>query len=163
MPNVNFRELMETTSETVERPKSAPECWLIAVIGQSIADVTKGINETPFLMFDLTNVEPHPQNPTEINSMLEVEDRRGVPLYKRLRSPYRRGLTAEFWLTPEAQYRLTDRLDAVVGGRNRSIRERVAEMTNQRVQFKVRPHRDEQGNDTGQNIVLSDTISPATA
>ena len=158
MPNVNFRELMEDTSETVQRPKSAPECWLIGVVGQSLCDTTKGESETPYIDFDLAQLEAHPQNATEVLEQLAEVD------LSKLRSPYTRParLIAHFWLTPDAKYRLTDMLDRVVGGRNRSIRERVAEMQNQRVQFKVRPERDEQGNDTGQNSVLADTLTLAT-
>jgi len=155
MPNVDFRTLLDDTSETVERPKSAPECWLIANIGQYECAVTRG-NETPYISFELGSIEPHPQNPQEVLTELEKLD------LTKMRSPYRRTLTAEFWLTPDAKYRLTDMLDRVVGGRNRTIRERVPEMQNQRVQFKVRPQRDEQGNDTGQNSVLADTLTLAT-
>jgi hypothetical protein len=156
MPNVDFRSLLDDTSETVQRPKSAPESWLIATVGQSSCDTTRGEKETPFIAFELGNIEPHPQNPQEILDELAKID------LGRLRSPYRRGLTAEFWLTPDAKYRLTDMLDRVVGGKNRTIKERVPEMTNQRVQFKVRPDRDNEGNDTGQNRVLSDTLTLAT-
>jgi hypothetical protein len=155
MPNVNFRELLDETSETVQRPKSAPECWLIGVVGQSTCDVTRG-NETPYISFELGSIEPHPQNPQEIMGELAKVD------LSKMRAPYRKGLTADFWLTPDSKFRLTDMLDRVIGGRNRTIRERVPEMQGQRVQFKVRPARDEAGNDTGQNNVLADTLTLAT-
>jgi hypothetical protein len=146
---------MDDTSETVTRPKSAPECWLIASIGQLDYGATRG-NETPYISFELSNPEPHPQNSEEIQKELETVD------FSKMRSPFRKTLAADFWLTPDAKYRLTDMLDRVVGGRNRTIRERVAEMPNQRVQFKIRPHRDEQGNDTGQNTVISDSLTLAS-
>jgi hypothetical protein len=155
MPNVNFRDLLDDTSETVQRPKAAPECWLIATVGQSACDVTRG-NETPYISFELGSIEAHPQNPPEVLAELEKLD------LTKMRSPYRRTLTAEFWLTADSKFRLTDMLDRVIGGRNRSIRERVPEMQNQRVQFKVRPQRDDQGNDTGQNNVMADTLTAIT-
>jgi hypothetical protein len=155
MPNVNFRELLDFTSENVQRPAAIPECWLIGVVGQSTLGQTKSESETPFIDLDLGSIEAHPSNPPEVLEALSQMD------LTRLRSPYTRPsrLIAHFWLDDENKHRFSDMLDKVIGGKNRSARERLAELANQRVQFKARAERDSEGNSTGQTNVLAYTLT----
>ncbi len=153
---VNFRELLKKNSLQVERPKSCPTCWLLGTIGQMGHEVTKG-NGTNLLTFELLDIEPHPDIEEGILDNVNL---------KSLRSPYRKTLAADFWMTDGAVHHLTDFLDRVIGDPERPIEERLPETRGQRVMFKVNPHQQESNGvmvDTGQNSVDSRTITLAAA
>lgn len=148
---VDFRALLKDNSETVTRPKSAPACWLIGTIGNVEFDVTKGEKETPYASFQLLNVDRHPDTDEEL---LE-----GVTL-TNLRSPFRKTLAVDYWLTPDAKFQLANMLDRVVGDPERSFEERIPETRGQRVQFRVTPHKNRDSDeDTGQNSVDGRTLT----
>lgn len=150
---VNFRELLKLNSRTVERPKSAPECWLLGTIGAMSHEVTKG-TQTNLFTFELLDIEPHPDNEEGLLENVNL---------KAIRSPFRKTLTADYWITPDALHHLTNFLDRVVGDPDRSIEERIPETKNLRVMFKVRPVMDQTGNDSGQNSVDGRTLALAEA
>jgi hypothetical protein len=149
---VDFRSLLKDNSQSVSRPKSAPTCWLIGTLGGVTFDTTKGENETPYASFEILNVERHPDTEEEL---LE-----GVNL-KNLRSPFRKTLAADFWLTPDAKYHLANMLDRVIGDPERSLEERIPETRNRRVMFKVTPHKNQNSpdEDSGQNSVDGRTMT----
>jgi hypothetical protein len=145
---VNFRELLKLNSTQVERAKSIPSCWLLGTIGSMEHEVTKGKGTNVFI-FDMLDLEPHPG--TE-EGLLD-----GVDLSK-LRSPYKKNLVANFWITPDSMVHLTNMLDSCVGDPERSIEERLPEVKGLRVMFKVNPVLDAEGKDTGQNEIDSRTM-----
>lgn len=147
---VNFQELLDYDSKTVTRPRSAPVCWLTADIGAVEFGVIPNENETPWSSFQLLNVEPHPDTDPEL---LE-----GVNL-KTLRSPYRKTLAVDYWLTEDSKHLLSDMLDRVIGDPERKVKERIPETRGVRVKFKVAPHKNrDNDDDTGQNIVDGRTV-----
>ena len=144
---VNFRELLKQNSFTVDRPRSAPDCWLIGTLGNWAHETLKtGADK---ITFDLLEIEGHPGNDEGI---LE-----GVNL-KNLRSPYAKNLTATYWAS--AAYHLTNMLDRVIGDPERPMEERLPETKGLRVMFKVR-RLEEDGKDTGQNEVDARTVALA--
>ena len=153
---VDFRALLKMNSQQVDHPKSAPTCWLLGTIGAMAHEVTKG-NQTNLFSFELLDLEPHPE--TEEGLLEKVN-------LKALRAPYRKGLTADYWVTPDALYHLSDMLDRVIGDPERSIEERLPETKGLRVMFKINPVQQEingQMVDTGQNSVDSRTLTLAEA
>ena len=145
---VNFRELLKKNSFTVDRPKSAPDCWLIGTIGNWSHDVLKTGAEK--ITFDLLDIEGHPGNE---NGLLE-----GINL-NSLRSPYAKNLTITYWAS--AIYHLTNMLDRVIGDPERAIEERLPETKGLRVMFPVKRVEDADGKDTGQNEVDSRFVALA--
>lgn len=152
MPAVNFRELMKLNRTTVERPKSAPACWLIGTVGQMVHE-TVGQNQTDKLTWSILNLEPHPD--TE-EGLLD-----GIDLSK-LRSPFSKskGLEVTYWITPDAVHFLSDMLDRVVGMDERDLEEKLPDMRGQRVMFKISPHIVDNV-DSGQNNVDGRTLQAA--
>lgn len=149
---VNFRELLHVTSETVDRPRSAPECWLIGTLGKYEFSTTK--NDTPKLSFDIVDIEAHPETPEE--------DLKGVNLEK-LRSPYHKGLAVDYWITPAAKYMLVDMVDRILGNGSVPVDERIDDLRGERVMFKVTPQMNPDGTDSGQNNVDSRTVTGYSA
>ena len=149
----NFRELLKLNSTAVSRPQSAPSCWLLGTVGNMEHEVTKGKGTNVFI-FEMLDLEPHPD--TEPGLLDNVN-------LKNLRSPYKKSLVANFWITPDALYHLTDFLDNCVGEPERSIEERLPEAKGLRVMFKINPVLDSEGKDTGQNEIDSRTIRLASA
>lgn len=145
---VNFRELLRQNSTSVDRPKSAPSCWLLGTIGSMEHEVTKG-KGTNVLIFEMLDLEPHPDTEEGLLDNVRLNS---------LRSPYKKSLVANYWITPDALYHLTDMLDNCVGDPERSIEERLPETKGLRVMFKVNPVYDSEGKDTGQNEIDSRTM-----
>ena len=148
-PTVNFRELLKQNSTYVNahRPRSAPSCWLLGTIGSMEHEVTKG-KGTNVLIFEMLDLEPHPD--TEEGLLENVN-------LSKLRSPYKKSLVANFWITPDALGHLTDMLDNCVGDPERSIEERLPETKGLRVMFKVNPVYVD-GKETDQNEIDSRTM-----
>jgi len=152
---VNFRELLQDTSTSVIRPKSAPTCWLIGTLGSAEFNVTKGESETPYVSFEINNIERHPDTEEELLDGVNLQ-RLNSPFSRRDNKPI---LAVTYWLTPEAKYHLTNMLDRVVGDPERTIEERITETRGQRIMFKVLPATNRDGEDTGQNRVDAFTLS----
>ncbi len=150
---VDFRALLKLNSTNVDRPKSIPACWLLGTIGSMEHEVTKGKGTNVFI-FDMLDLEPHPG--TE-DGLLDNVD------LTKLRSPYKKNLVANFWITPDSMVHLTNMLDSCVGDPERSIEERLPEVKGLRVMFKVNPVFDAEGKDTGQNEIDSRTMRIAEA
>jgi len=151
---INFRDLLKLNSTQVERAKSIPKCWLLGTIGSMQHEVTKGKGTNVFI-FDILDPEVHPD--TEEGTIPD-----GVDLNK-LRSPYKKSLVANFWITPDSMVHLTNMLDSCVGDPDRSIEERLPEVKGLRVMFQVNPVYDSEGKDTGQNEIDSRTMRLAEA
>lgn len=156
--NSEFYALLSDTSETVKRPRSAPECWLIATISgpEFLKSKNKG---TRYARHTFTNIEPHPSIAKD-EKLAAATD--GLD-WQALRSPFTQppALICDFWMSEDAIHRYYNMIDRVVGGRNRSGAERVDEIAGTRVVLKVKPVRDEEGNDTGQNEVDDRSIGKA--
>lgn len=153
----DFYELLQETSETVKRPQSAPECWLIGTMsGPEFSRTRKG---TPKVRHYLTEIEPHPSVLKDAALAPKLE---GLDL-QALRSPFTSppALAVEYWLTPDAIHMYYNMMDRVLGGKNRTGAERVGELAGSRVVFKVTPVKTDEGMDTGQNEVDSRTIGKA--
>lgn len=148
---VDFRALLKLNSSQVDRPRSAPTCWLLGTIGTMSHEVTKG-QQTNLFSFELLDIEPHPETEDGILDKVNL---------KSLRSPYRKTLAADYWITPDAIHHLTDMLDRTVGEPDRSAEERLPETKGLRVMFKVNPQQDADGKDTGQNTVDGRTLTLA--
>ena len=150
---IDFRSLLKDNSQTVSRPKPIPECWLIAKIGAVGFDVTKG-QETPYATFELLNPSPHNDTDEDVMEILNTID------MKSLKSPFRKTLACDFWLTPDAKHHLADMLDRVIGDPERSLEERIPETRGVNVMFKVRPAKDQENKETAQVQVDGRTIAP---
>jgi hypothetical protein len=150
---IDFRGLLKLNSTTVDRPKSAPTCWLLGTIGSMSHEVTKG-QQTNLFTFELLDIEAHPETEPGLLDKINL---------KSLRSPYRKTLAADYWITPDAIHHLSDMLDRTVGDPDRSIEERLPETKGLRVMFKVNPQVDAEGKDTGQNSVDGRTLTLAAA
>ena len=121
MPSVNFRELLSVPTDTVERPKAFPECWLNAKItnhefGQSPR------RKTPYVRFFFSpqSIAADPKDPAGSVSVTE-DDLEGIDFTKR-------ELRKDFFITVDARWRLADFLDAVMGKETgRTFNERIPE------------------------------------
>lgn len=149
---IDFHSALSFTDDDCDRPKSAPEGWLVATLGQYELQETKGAEPKGIIVFPLLDIEPHPETDVTSNAWKGVN-------FEKLRSPYRKMLTAEFWLTPAARYHLADACTRLVGRPNVSVEERVNDLKGLRVMFRVAPVM-EDGKDTGQNTVDSRTLTP---
>lgn len=149
---VDFRALLKDTSATVSRPKPIPECWLTAKIGAVNFGTTKG-NETPFASFELLNPSAHDDTSEEVMEVLKEMD------LKTIKSPFRKTLAVDFWLTDDAKHHLADMLDRVIGDPERSFEERIPETRGVDVMFKVRPNKDQEGKETAQVQVDGRTVA----
>jgi hypothetical protein len=152
----DFRALLQDTSETVERPKALPECWLLGKIGGHSFRNSRA-KQTPFCRFTLhPSGDLHPQYATdELRKIIASlgEETGTKPLTER-------EFDVDAWLTPNSKYRLSDFLDRVVGTPNRSLEARIPETQGRTVMFKITPRIDEAGKETGFNDVKIDDIHP---
>lgn len=122
-----FRELLKQSTDTVERPRPLADGHYVGTIrnhefGQSSQ------KKTPFVRFFLVPTEETQDVPAGANDGLVLE---------------KKELRKDFYITPDALYRLSDFLDATLGqATGRSFDERIPDTRGIRVMFQV-THRDQ--------------------
>ena len=118
----NFRELLSTKTDEVDRPRAIAIGHYIGVIKNHEFGTSKRKN-TPFVRFNLTPLEETSDIPEGANDGIDLS---------------RRELRRDFYITPAALYRLSDMLDAVLGKQlGRSFDQRIPETRGVRVMFHV--------------------------
>jgi hypothetical protein len=147
----DFSALLQDTSETVLRPKALPECWLIGTIGSHAFSNAKNVKQTPYVRFVLQPQGLHPEYADEkLTAAVATAE---PPLADREHS-------VDGWLTPAAKFRVTNFLDRIVGGPNRTMEARIPETQNQRVMYKVKARLGEDGKETAFNDIAIDDVHP---
>ena len=151
----NMRELLvNTTSETVERPRSLPNGHYIGTI-KSYEFGVSSKKKTPYVRFHCIPESATPDvDPRQLEECLEAWKKAEMTLSDK-------STGADFFITPKAMYRLTDALDGVLGKQpGRSCDERIPEMRDARVMFGVVRNLNDDGEDTGYNNVTSLVAAP---
>ena len=137
---VNFRTLLSKPTDEAERPKSLPTGHYIGTILSHEFGKTRG-KQTDFVRFNIRIEEPCDD--------VSVDDCKGIDFS-------RRELRKDYFITPNAVYRLSDALDAILGKETgRSFDDRIPNMNGQRVQVGVTPRLMEDGTDSGYNEVTT--------
>jgi hypothetical protein len=126
MSTSTFRELLGQATDTVERPRAIADGHYLGTV-TSHEFGTSRQKQTPFVRFLLV--------PDEETADVEHGANAGIDLS-------RVELRADYYITPNSLYRLSDMLDAVLGKeQGRSFDERIPETRNARVMIGV-SHRD---------------------
>ena len=151
---LNLQELLNFTSENVERPRSCPEAFMLGTLGHYIVGQMR--SGTYKLTFPILNVEPHPDEAPEKFEGIN---------FSELYSPYTKpaALVTEFWVTEKARYMIADMLDRVLGkAPGRLADSRLSDLRDARVMFKIMPELDKDtGQETGRNTVDGRTLTAA--
>lgn len=135
--SANFRELLSVATDTVDRPRAIADGHYLGRIANYEFGVSRQ-KQTPYVRFILV-----PEEETE-----DVDSDANVGLTLNTRE-----LRKDFFITPNALYRLSDCLDAVLGKESgRSFDERIPEMRDARVMFAV-GHRQAEGSDDVYNEI----------
>ena len=122
MSSSTFRELLSQPTDVVERPKSLAPGHYVGEIRSNEFGLSRQ-KQTPFCRFILV--------PTEETADVTEGANAGIDFSKR-------ELRKDFYITPDALYRLSDMLDAVLGKQaGRSFDERIPETRGARVMFQV--------------------------
>ena len=140
-PNtVNFRELLSQPTDTVERPKSLPNGHYLGVIIGHEFDRSRN-KQTPYVRFAMKVDGPTSDVPDGACAGIDFS---------------RRELRKDYFITPNALYRLSDMLDAVLGKTTgKSFDERIPNTRSQRVIIGVTARLNEDGTDSGFNDVTT--------
>jgi len=132
-----FRSLLAQATDAVERPRSIADGHYIGVIKSTEFGVSRQ-KQTPYLRVNIT--------PEEETDDVAEDANIGIDLTKR-------ELRRDFYITPQALYRLSDMLDAVLGKQaGRSFDERIPELRGVRVLFGVTHRDNEQGTETFNDV-----------
>jgi hypothetical protein len=135
--SASFRELLSMPTDTVERPRPLAAGHYIGIIKGHEYGVSRN-KQTPYVRFTLS--------PTEETADVEPGANGNTDLTKR-------ELRRDFYLTPQALYRLSDFLDAVLGKETgRSFDERIPETRGAQVMFKVTTRDSEDGSETYNDV-----------
>lgn len=141
-----FKELLRTSTDTVERPRPLADGHYIGEIRSHEFGQSKQ-KQTPFIMFILV--------PSEECADVAEGANNGIDLSKK-------ELRKTFYITPDSLYRLSDMLDATLGkATGRSFDERIPETRGTRVMFQV-THRD-QTDDSGNIVNVFNDIGTVVA
>lgn len=133
----NFRDLLSMPTDSVERPKPLPEGHYIAYI-KAHEFGTSAKKNTPYVRF-LFSIESGSDD-------VSADDLANIDLT-------RRELRRDFYITPNALYRLSDMLDAVLGAQQgRSFDERIPDCRNAKVLIGVTQRQSEDGTDTFNDV-----------
>lgn len=134
---VDFRELLKTNTDEVERMKSLPAGQYKGVILGHEFGRTKG-KQTPYVRFNIL-----PKEGIDVDEELL----KGVDLSTRTQRD-------DYFLTPKAMGMLADMLDAVLGKESgRNFDERIPDTTGVEVQFGLAVRLNQDGTDSGYNEV----------
>jgi hypothetical protein len=133
MSSTIFCELLKGTADTVERPRPLADGHYIATL-RNHEFGTSSRKQTPFVRFIFVPEEESGDVPAGAND--------GIDLAKK-------ELRKDLYVTPDALYRLSDLLDAVLGkAPGRPFDERLPETRGVRVMIQV-THRDQIDESTG--------------
>lgn len=118
----DFRSILNTRVNTVEKPKPLPAgTYLCVVTGHQIGE-SGGANKTPRCRFDLKPLAPQ----ADVDEALFAEAGGMEALTKRK-------LRGDFWLTEDSLYRLIEFMSDVCGidcSEDRSLAQALPETTN---------------------------------
>lgn len=133
----SFRELLSQATDQVERPRAIADGHYIGNISNFEFGQSRQ-KQTPFLRIFL--------QPQEETQDVEAGANTGIDLT-------RKELRKDYYITPDALYRLSDMLDAVLGKETgRSFDERIPDLRNARVMFAVGHRNSEDGTETFNEI-----------
>jgi hypothetical protein len=130
-----FRQLLQVSSETVERPRAVAEGHYIGTIKDYIFGVTTQ-KKTPYCRILLT--------PEEETEDVESGANSGIDLSKK-------EIRRDYYITPAALYMLADMCDAVLGKSDIVIDERLPDLKGQRVMFGIK-HRKNDADETDERV-----------
>jgi hypothetical protein len=137
MSTSTFRELLAQPTDVVERPKPLATGHYIGEIRNHEFGTSRQ-KQTPFVRFILVPMEATSDVPEGANGDADLSK-------KELRKDY--------YITPNALYRLSDMLDATLGKQQgRSFDERIPETRGARVMFSVTQRENEDGTETYNDI-----------
>lgn len=133
----SFRDLLAQTTDSVERPRAIADGHYEGPIANFEFGLSRQ-RQTPYVRFILV--------PEEAKSDVEAGANNGINLAQR-------ELRKDFFITPNALYRLSDMLDAVLGKETgRSFDERIPECRGARVIFGVTHRTSDDGGETYNDI-----------
>jgi hypothetical protein len=132
-----FRELLSQNTDTVERPRAlAPGHYNGKIKGHEFGQSRQ--KQTPYVRFLLVPESEGPDVPAGANDGIDFS---------------RRELRKDLYITPNALYRLSDMLDAVLGKETgRSFDERIPDTRDASVMFAVTQRESEDGTETYNDI-----------
>lgn len=129
----NFRELLGRATDSVERPRAIADGHYMGRIASHEFGTSRQ-KQTPYVRFIIVPEEACPDVENGAND--------GIALGSR-------ELRKDFFITPNALYRLSDMLDAVLGKESgRSFDERIPETRDARVMIGVGHRNSEDGVET---------------
>lgn len=132
-----FRELLSQPTDSVERPRALAAGHYLGEIKSHEFGLSRQ-KQTPYVRFILV--------PSEETTDIAEGANAGVDLSKR-------ELRKDYYITPNAIYRLSDMLDAVLGKTTgRSFDERIPETRGARIMFAVTQRENEDGTETFNDI-----------
>lgn len=133
----SFRELLGQATDAVERPRPLADGHYIGRISGHEFGLSRQ-KQTPFVRFILV--------PEEATADVDAEANNGMVLANR-------ELRKDYFITPNALYRLSDMLDAVLGKETgRSFDERIPETRDARVMIGVTHRSNEEGTETYNDV-----------
>jgi len=133
---VDFRSLLNVSSDDVERPKPLPNGHYIGTVASFEFGLSKQ-KQTPYCRLNLV-----PLQATDDVDMTRLE---GVNLADK-------SLRKDYFITPKARYRLADMLDAVLGKDSRILDQRIGDVRGAKVMFGVTERQSEDGADTFNDV-----------
>jgi hypothetical protein len=141
----DYREMLRQPTESLERPKPLPKGNFIATIGQHEFGTSRN-KGTPYIRFPLAIAEACADvDPAAIE---------GIDLS-------RRELRRDYFITPNALYRLGDMVDAVLGKKpGVNLDERLPDLRGSRVMVTVSQRASEQNSEEIYNDVDSIVAAP---
>lgn len=128
---VDFRNLLSTNLEAIERPKPLPAgTWNGTISARTFGESNK--KKTPFVQFTISNLRP--------GEDIDPEDLNGV------RELGKKTVTTTYYITPEAQFRIKD-LIASCGHETsgRSLAEGIEDLIGSEVMFLIKHRPSEDG------------------
>lgn len=133
----NFRELLSTKTDEVDRPRALAAGHYICAI-KNFEFGTSRQKQTPFVRFLLT--------PVEACSDVDASANAGIDLGAR-------ELRRDYYLLPHTIWRLSDALDAILGKQiGRSFDERLPDTRGARVMADVAQRESEDGSETFNDV-----------
>lgn len=137
--STSFRELLAQTTDSVERPRAIADGHYVGRIANHEFGLSRQ-KQTPYVRFILV--------PEEETADVESGANSGITLSTR-------ELRKDFFITPNALYRLSDMLDAVLGKEaGRTFDDRIPDTRDVRVMIGV-THRQAEGSDEVYNDVTT--------
>lgn len=123
MSDVNFNELLSKPVDDAKRPPALPSGTFFGTISKQEYDKTNSEKKTPLCRFFVTLTHAHDSIP--------ADDLDGVDVTKRI-------LRREFYLTPDADWRLAEFLKTLgIDTTGRSFAETIPEALGKAVQVEV--------------------------